>query len=201
MTLRRGSNGWARKPRRSLGTDFGAWLDLQPPIVCAGFRTLSLASVQNLGRWNTGLMKLALDRAWTGEWGTMCLKRGSASSNWLNCDWEGLVELSTEMIQSLACVNVTPQSNSQHAKQRDTSRHFRDILIHSANKASVCCLSLQLKMIFWYRVLLDGPAWCIEEILAIKPICENSPSCDFWRWRLNNQRDFDDAAPELHTEQ
>ncbi len=25
-------------------------IDLQPPIVCAGFRTLSLASVQNLGR-------------------------------------------------------------------------------------------------------------------------------------------------------
>ncbi len=25
-------------------------LDLQLPIVCAGFRTLSLASVQNLGR-------------------------------------------------------------------------------------------------------------------------------------------------------
>jgi hypothetical protein len=28
----------------------GQGLDLQPPIVCAGFRTLSLASVQNLGR-------------------------------------------------------------------------------------------------------------------------------------------------------
>ena len=79
--------------------DLASGLDLQPPIVCAGFRTLSLASVQNLGRWDARLMKLALDRAWTGEWGTMCLKRGSASSNWLNWDWEGLVELSTEMIQ------------------------------------------------------------------------------------------------------
>ena len=25
MALRRGSNGWARKPRRSLGSDIGAW--------------------------------------------------------------------------------------------------------------------------------------------------------------------------------
>ncbi len=29
--------------------DLTSELDLQPPIVCAGFRTLSLASVQNLG--------------------------------------------------------------------------------------------------------------------------------------------------------
>ena len=38
-------------------------LDLQLPIVCAGFRTLSLASVQSLGHRDTRLMKLALDRA------------------------------------------------------------------------------------------------------------------------------------------
>jgi hypothetical protein len=38
-------------------------LDLQPPIVCAGFQTLSLASVQTLGRCNACLMKLALDQA------------------------------------------------------------------------------------------------------------------------------------------
>ena len=37
--------------------------DLQPPIECAGFRTLSLASVQNLRRFIARLMKLALDRA------------------------------------------------------------------------------------------------------------------------------------------
>ncbi len=83
--------------------DLTSGLDLQLPIVCAGFRTLSLASVQNLGSWDTRLLKLALDLAWTGEWGTMCLKRGSASSKyyskWFNWDWEGLVELSTEMIQ------------------------------------------------------------------------------------------------------
>ena len=30
--------------------DLASGLDPQPPIVCAGFRTLSLASVQNLGR-------------------------------------------------------------------------------------------------------------------------------------------------------
>ena len=29
--------------------ELASGLDLQPPIVCAGFRTLSLASVQNLG--------------------------------------------------------------------------------------------------------------------------------------------------------
>ena len=48
MTLRRGRNGCARKPRRSLGS--GLRLDLKLPIVCSGLRTLSLASVQNLGR-------------------------------------------------------------------------------------------------------------------------------------------------------
>jgi hypothetical protein len=31
-------------------SDLAAGLDLQLPIVCAGFRTVSLASVQNLGR-------------------------------------------------------------------------------------------------------------------------------------------------------
>ena len=36
-------------------------LDLQPPVVCADFRTLSLASVQNLGHGDTRLMKLALE--------------------------------------------------------------------------------------------------------------------------------------------
>ena len=30
--------------------DLTSGLDLQPPIMCSGFRTLSLASVQNLGR-------------------------------------------------------------------------------------------------------------------------------------------------------
>ncbi len=62
----------------------GLQVDLQPPFVGAGLRTLSLACGQNLGRWDTCLMKLALDWAWTGEWGTMCLKRSSASSHWLN---------------------------------------------------------------------------------------------------------------------
>ena len=38
-------------------------LDLQLPIqvVCAGFRTLSLASVQSLGHRDVRLLKLALD--------------------------------------------------------------------------------------------------------------------------------------------
>ncbi len=35
--------------------------DLLPPIACAGFRTLSLASVQNLGSRDPRLTKLALD--------------------------------------------------------------------------------------------------------------------------------------------
>ena len=38
-------------------------LDLLPPTVCAGFRTLSLASVQNLGSRDPCLTKLALDLA------------------------------------------------------------------------------------------------------------------------------------------
>ena len=40
----------------SLGLD----LPVQLPIVCAGFRTLSLASVQSLGHRDARLMKLAL---------------------------------------------------------------------------------------------------------------------------------------------
>ena len=156
-------------------------LDLQPPIVCAGFRTLCLASVQSLGHRDARLMKLALDRAWTWKWWTMCLKSGYTSSKWLNQDWGGLIGLSTKMIQWFSCVKLTPQSNSERAKQRDTSGHFRDIFIHKANKASGCCLSLQLKLILGFWVLFDGPAWCIEEILAIKPICGNSPGCDFLR--------------------
>ncbi len=38
-------------------------LDLLPTIVCAGFRTLSLASVQNLGSREPRLTKLALNQA------------------------------------------------------------------------------------------------------------------------------------------
>ena len=40
-------------------------LELLPPtsIACAGFRTLSLASVQNLGSRDPRLTKLALDQA------------------------------------------------------------------------------------------------------------------------------------------
>ena len=115
-------------------------LDLQPPIVCAGFRTLSLASVQSLGHRDASLMKLALDRARTRKCWTMCLKSGYTSSKWLNWDWGGLKGLSTKMIQWFSCVKLKPQLNSESAKQRDTSGHFRDILIHYANKASGCCL-------------------------------------------------------------
>jgi hypothetical protein len=38
-------------------------LDLLPPFVCAGFRTLSLASVQNLGSRDPSLTKIALNQA------------------------------------------------------------------------------------------------------------------------------------------
>ena len=115
-------------------------LHLQLPIVCAGFRTLSLASVQSLGHRDSRLMKLALDRAWTWKWWTMCLKSGYTSSKWLNWDWGGLIGLSTKMIQWFSCVNLTPQSNSERGKQKDTSGHFRDLFIHEANKVSCCCL-------------------------------------------------------------
>ena len=176
-------------------------LDLQLPIVCDGFKTLSLASVQSLGHRDASLMKLALDLAWTRKWRTMCLKSGYTSSKWLNCDWGGLIRLSVKMIQWFSCVNVTPQSNSERQNKRDTSGYFRDILIHYANKASGWCLLLQSKVALGFWVLLDWPAWCIEEILAIKPICGNSPGCDFLRWRSNYPCNFDDTTPELHTEQ
>ncbi len=38
-------------------------LDLLAPIACAGFRTLSLASVQHMGSRDPHLTKLALDQA------------------------------------------------------------------------------------------------------------------------------------------
>ncbi len=38
-------------------------LDLLPTIVCTGFRTLSLASVQKMGSRDLRLTKLALDQA------------------------------------------------------------------------------------------------------------------------------------------
>ena len=106
-------------------------LDLQLPIVCAGFRTLSLASVQSLGHRDARLIKLALDlAAWTRKWWTMCLKSGYTSSKWLNQDWGGLLGMSTKMIQWFSCAKLTLQSNSERAKQRDTSGHFRNIFIH-----------------------------------------------------------------------
>ena len=145
-------------------------LDLQLPIVCAG-----------LGHRDARLMKLALDRAWTRKWWTMRLKSSHKSSKWLNQDWGGLIGLSAKMIKWFSCVNLTPQSNSERAKERDTSGHFRYILIHYSNQASWWCSLLQSKLILGFWVLLDGPAWCIEEILAIKPICGNSPGYDFWR--------------------
>ncbi len=37
-------------------------LDLLPPIACAGFKTLSLASVQKWGSRDPCFMKLALDQ-------------------------------------------------------------------------------------------------------------------------------------------
>ncbi len=88
-----GEDAMAGRENRGNLWDLTSGLDLQLPIVCTGFRvrTLSLASasVQILGRWDARLMKLVLDRAWAGECGSMCLKRGSASSNWLNWDWDG----------------------------------------------------------------------------------------------------------------
>ena len=66
-------------------------IDLQPPVVCAGFRTLSRASLQtwSLGHRDARLMKWALDLAWTRAWWTVCLKGGSASSKWLYWEWGG----------------------------------------------------------------------------------------------------------------
>ena len=157
MTLRRGCNGWARKPRWSLGSDFGSWsaatycvrwLQDTVPRLCAKFGELRLmfseVSSRSSMKWIIG-----------NHHSTICLKRGSASSKWLNWDWYGLVELSTETIQRFACVNVTPPIEFTASKTKGHNKTFhRDILIHEANKASGCCLSLQLKLILWYRVLL-----------------------------------------------
>ena len=67
MTLRRGRNGWARKPRRSLGCGFGAWsaatyclrwLQDTVPRLCAKFgalrRTFNEVSSRSSMNWRMG---------------------------------------------------------------------------------------------------------------------------------------------------
>lgn len=67
MTLRRGRNGWARKPRRSLGSGFGAWsaatycvrwLQDTVPRLCAKFgalrRTFNEVSSRSSMNWRMG---------------------------------------------------------------------------------------------------------------------------------------------------
>ena len=105
-------------------------LDLQPSIVCAGFRTLSLASVQSLGHRDARLMKLALDQSWTRKWWTMCLKSGYTSLEWLNQDWGGLIGLSTKMIQWFSCVNLTPHchhNRNQSVQNKGTHQDISEI--------------------------------------------------------------------------
>ncbi len=81
------------------------WCNMHKNLRCPGFGTLSLASVKNLRRRDARLIELALDRAWTRASWSMCRKRGSTSSIWLNWDWDGLKELSTKMIQWFSCVD------------------------------------------------------------------------------------------------
>jgi hypothetical protein len=119
MALQRGNNGEVRTEGEIWVLSLG--LGLQPPIACAGFRTLSLASVQSLRRRATRLMKLALDGACTQASCTVRRKRGSTSWKWLNQDCNGLEGLSNKLIQWFSCVNSTPQSISERAKQRDIS--------------------------------------------------------------------------------
>ncbi len=67
MALRRGRNGWARKPRRSLGSGFGAWsaatycvrwLEDTVPRLCAKFgalrRTFNEVSSRSSMNWRMG---------------------------------------------------------------------------------------------------------------------------------------------------
>ena len=67
MTLLRGRNGWARKPRRTLGTGFGAWsaatycvrwLQHTVPRLCAKFgalkRTFNEVSSRSSMNWRKG---------------------------------------------------------------------------------------------------------------------------------------------------
>ncbi len=67
ITLRRGRNGWARKPRLSLGSDFGAWsaptycvrwLHGTVPRLCAKFgelkRTFNEVSSRSSMHWRVG---------------------------------------------------------------------------------------------------------------------------------------------------
>ena len=129
MTLRRGSNG-GEKMKVISGLCLRGLVCSH--LLCAlalAFRTLSHASVQSLRSRDARLLKLALHGAWTRASCTMYLKRGSTSWKWSNQDWRGLKGRSTKMIQWFSCVDLTPQSILERAKQRDTSRHFRDSLI------------------------------------------------------------------------
>ena len=104
-------------------------LGLQLPIVCTGFRTLSLASVQSLEHRDARLMKSALGRAWTRKWWTMCLKSGYTSSKWLNRDKSEWIGLPAKMIQWFLCVNLTPQFRACKTKGHiRTFRRYFDLL-------------------------------------------------------------------------
>ena len=196
MTLRRGRNGWARKPRRSLGTDFGAWsaatycvrwLQDTVPRLCAKLEVLKC-------KFNEVSSRLSMTRQMGNHVSEkrFCIfkliklrMRGDS----ITVNWDDPI---ISMCQCDSTIEFTACKTKGHIK---TFQRYIFWFI-KPKKASGCCLSLQLRLIIWYRVLLDGPAWCIEEILAIKPIiCWNSPSCDFWRWRSNNQCYFNEAAP------
>ncbi len=67
MTLQRGRNGWARKPRRSLGFGFGAWsaatycvrwLQDSVPCLCSIFGALKRTFNEVSSRWSMNCWRM-----------------------------------------------------------------------------------------------------------------------------------------------
>jgi hypothetical protein len=94
------------------------------------------------------------------------------------------------MIQWFSWVDSTPQSISERAKTKEHIKTFHRYFYSLSQQGSLLLGITSIEVVPWIWVLLDGPAWCIEEILAIKPICGNSSGCKFLRWRLNHQCEF-----------
>ncbi len=98
-----------------------------------------------------------------------------------------------QMIQWFPCVESTPQSNAERAKQTDTSGHFRYFFIHlifikPKGIQSLFITSIEvdgwISSVAWWPSMMQ---WrCIEKILAIKLICGNSPGFGFLRCRLSH---------------
>ena len=83
-------------------------LDLLPPIACAGFRTLFLASVQKFGEQRPTFNEISSRSSIALMQVDPCIKKDVLRKIWINWFWEGILGLSNMMIQWSFCVDPTP---------------------------------------------------------------------------------------------